>query len=48
MAAKGLGTGTAAPDVTLLGIGEERFRLSNALKAGPVVLIFYHLAFTGG
>lgn len=48
MAATGLDVGAKAPDFTLPAAGGGAVTLSEALKEGPVVLVFYHLAFTGG
>ncbi len=42
-----LAAGEAAPDFTLTSKDKEDWSLSNAVKAGDVVLCFFPLAFTG-
>lgn len=46
--AKGLQVGEKAPDFALPSGSGETVRLSEALQKGPVVLVWYHLAFTPG
>ena len=45
---EGLKVGEKAPDFALPSSTGEEIKLSEALQKGPVVLAFYHLAFTGG
>ena len=40
--------GDKAPDFTLTAASGEKVTLSEAIQEGPVVLVWYHLAFTGG
>lgn len=42
-----LAPGQTAPDFTLLDQNRAEWKLSDAVKRGPVVLCFYPLAFTG-
>ena len=44
----GLAVGDAAPDLTLTADSGETVRLAERYQRGPVVLVWYHLAFTGG
>lgn len=44
----GLPIGSRAPDVSLLGADGTPVRLADYWQGGPLVLTFYHLAFTGG
>jgi peroxiredoxin len=46
--ARGLLVGEKAPDFALTAGSGETVRLSESLQRGPVVLVWYHLAFTGG
>ena len=43
-----LTVGQMAPDFTLVAGDGQRVTLSEARQNGPVVLAWYHLAFTGG
>jgi peroxiredoxin len=43
-----LKVGDPAPDFELPAAGQERVKLSEALKQGPVVLLAYVFDFTGG
>jgi peroxiredoxin len=43
-----LAVGETAPDFEIFASGNQRFRLSEALPKGPVVLLAYVLDFTGG
>lgn len=44
----GLAVGSMCPDVTLTSAQGESVNLRAASEKGPVVLVWYHLAFTGG
>jgi peroxiredoxin len=43
-----LKVGDSAPDFELPVSGQERVKLSDAVQAGPVVLLAYVFDFTGG
>ncbi|HEX6988430.1 MAG TPA: hypothetical protein VF282_03105 [Bacillota bacterium] len=45
---KGLNVGEVAPDVSLLDPETKPVRLGDLRRDAPVVLVWYHLAFTGG
>lgn len=45
---KGIELGAQAPDVAFLKSDGGALRLSEAWQQGSVVLVWYHLAFTGG
>ncbi len=46
--AVGLAPGAKCPDVTLVGGDGTRTSLAAQAQQGPLVVVFYHLAFTGG
>jgi len=45
---RGLDAGRAAPAVTLLDAEAQPVHLQDWWREAPLILVWYHLAFTGG